>query len=142
MQTDSEDNAPRAGDLRQKLNGASGAASSPETTVSAPDSSPARRGSKPCTVDGGILLETDHVLLRVAPYLLSLTERIRREGWIRPAPDDGNTSFRQYAIVVPIEAVRRILVELERASAVYCPDYLPMMRLVEHWREIYEQCSE
>ena len=140
MRETSEENIPGKGNLRLKANGATGGSTSPETRGASADRSPATSGSLPCTVDGGVLLETEHVLLRVAPHLLTFTDRIRREGWIRPAPTDANASFRQYALIVPIEAVRQILVELERASAVYCPEYLPMMRLVEHWREIYDKC--
>ncbi|HET6408289.1 MAG TPA: hypothetical protein VFG14_10450 [Chthoniobacteraceae bacterium] len=84
-----------------------------------------------------MLLETEQVLSGLAPRLLRYTDRIRKEGWIRPMRSEATCSFRKYAIIVPIVAVREILAALERASAVYYPHHLAVMRLVEHWREIY-----
>jgi hypothetical protein len=87
------------------------------------------------------LLETEQVLFGIAPRLLGYTDRIRKEGWIRPTRGEDLHSFRNFAIIIPIDAVREILAALERASAVYYPDHLPMLRLVERWRDIYETYS-
>jgi hypothetical protein len=131
-----------SGNLRFRANTGGGSASSPTGGTSSDTSHSINSSAQHrCTIDGGVLLETEHVLLKVDPPLLACTARIRKDGRIYATDHPLQTGFQQYEISVPIEAIRLIVAALDDALLAHGTEHAPLRRVVNTWREILRQCS-
>jgi hypothetical protein len=90
---------------------------------------------RPSIVDGATLLETEQVLLKVAPVLLAHTTCIRREGRVDTFVSGTRTGFRQYDASICGDAVEEIVTALEAALAQNRRSAV-LQELVVKWRRI------
>jgi hypothetical protein len=124
-----------------------------KATAGAPSASPRRSAEAggraefddpdigPSIVDGATLLETEQVLLRIAPALLAHTSCIRREGRVDHFVPGTRMGFRQYDASVCGGAVKEIIEALE-AALTHNRRSTALQTLTIRWRRIRASTAE